>query len=29
MNSIYINEDLEAIRAGVREFVEREIVSPR
>ena len=26
MNSIYINEDLEAIRAGVREFVEREIV---
>ena len=26
MKSIYINEDLEAIRAGVREFVEREIV---
>ena len=26
MKSIYINEDLEAIRSGVREFVEREIV---
>ena len=26
MKSIYINEDLEGIRAGVREFVEREIV---
>ena len=26
MKSIYVNEDLEAIRAGLREFVEREIV---
>ncbi|MFV1962404.1 MAG: acyl-CoA dehydrogenase family protein, partial [Acidimicrobiia bacterium] len=26
MKSIYVNEDLEAIRAGVREFVENEIV---